>query len=104
MSVSRVDLLVVPDCANHDGAVTLIAEALDQSGCVDTPVIIHVIATEDEGRQWDFAGSPTFLIDGVDPFPSAPSTGALSCRIYPTGTGLPSLAELAAALRGSAVS
>lgn len=49
-----------------------------------------------------FAGSPTLLVNGVDPFPTtAPATG-LGCRYYRTETGLdaaPSVEQLVTALR-----
>ena len=56
----------------------------------------------------DFAGSPTILIDGRDPFGAGQWSGALSCRLYPTPEGLagsPTIAQLRAAItRRNAVS
>lgn len=34
-----------------------------------------------------FKGSPTVLIDGVDPFGSGKESVGLSCRLYKTETG-----------------
>lgn len=44
-----------------------------------------------------FRGSPTVLVDGVDPFPDDSRPVGLSCRVYRTETGLagsPSLDQL----------
>lgn len=49
-----------------------------------------------------FAGSPTLLINGVDPFPTLEPTTALGCRHYRTDAGLdaaPSVEQLVTALR-----
>lgn len=49
-----------------------------------------------------FAGSPTLLINAVDPFPATAPTTRLGCRYYLTETGLdaaPSVEQLITALR-----
>jgi hypothetical protein len=47
-------------------------------------------------------GSPTLLVDGVDPFAAAHQAPSLSCRLYTDETGgicgAPSLAQLRTAL------
>lgn len=48
-----------------------------------------------------FTGSPTVLIDGVDPFPDDSRPIGLSCRVYRTENGLkgsPSLEQLRKAI------
>jgi hypothetical protein len=51
-------------------------------------------------------GSPTLLIDGVDPFAAPGEPASLSCRLYrlPDGSldGVPSLDQLRAALDAAA--
>jgi len=49
-------------------------------------------------------GSPTLLIDGVDPFPAADTGSEPHCRLYLTSTGLegaPGIDDLRAALERS---
>jgi hypothetical protein len=53
-----------------------------------------------EADELDFRGSPTLLIDGIDPFDATGPTG-LFCRVYRTDAGpegAPSLNQLLAAL------
>ena len=57
-------------------------------------------------RERRFAGSPTFLIDGVDPFAEPGRPTGMSCRIYRDTAGhrgnLPPLAELIQAIHQAA--
>ena len=49
-----------------------------------------------------FTGSPTILINGIDPFAQPQQTPGLACRLYPTPdgpAGVPSLPELRRALQ-----
>ncbi len=59
------------------------------------------MATEDEAERLRFRGSPTILIDGVDPFAEEEAPFGLSCRIYQTDRameGSPSVTQLLDAL------
>jgi len=50
----------------------------------------------------DFHGSPTVLIDGVDPFADWNAPIGVACRVYATPAGLdgaPSVEQLCAILR-----
>lgn len=98
----KIQLLVVPDCPNTTLALTLVRSALERTG-IAAPVTVTLILTEHDSVHCNFGGSPTFLIDGHDPFmDSMPSTG-LACRLYPTTSGLagvPSLDEMCHALYG----
>lgn len=49
-----------------------------------------------------FAGSPTILVDGRDPFPTPATSRGLSCRLYATpdgAAGSPTVDQLRAAVR-----
>ena len=101
----EVELLVVPDCPNeawaHDLAVAALEE-LDLDIAVTTTVIADVAVARTRG----FGGSPTFLIDGRDPFAEPDTSAGLACRLYQTTSGLagvPTLDQLTSALRMSAV-
>lgn len=99
----RVELLVVPDCPNEAPTHERLRLALDDAGRFDTSIIVHTVTEDVLGSVPAFAGSPTVLIDGVDPFAGqATQAATLSCRIYrSTGevSGAPSLDELRRVVR-----
>lgn len=49
---------------------------------------VHVVWTPEQAAALSFAGSPTVLVDGVDPFPSDGGIGELACRVYPVAERL----------------
>lgn len=64
-------------------------------------VKLEQVETPQQAKDLDFRGSPTILIDGVDPFETSGPAG-LSCRVYRTDAGLegaPSLDQLVAVLK-----
>ena len=93
-----VELLVVPHCAGAAPAREMLRAALGHAGLPGGDIRVTVIADERQAQQRRFAGSPTFLIDGVDPFAESGQPVGLSCRVYRAtsghGSNLPSLAEL----------
>lgn len=94
-------MLVVPGCPNATGAHALAREAARQAGIADVVTKVTVVGTDQAARRRGFAGSPTFLVDGIDPFAVPATATGLTCRVYSTATGLaglPELAELRAAL------
>ena len=91
-------LLVQPDCPHIEVARARLGEAASSFTGVNISEIVQtpdVLAFR--------GGSPTFLIDGHDPFPSLSSTGGL-CRLYSTPIGLqgaPSIEQLRAVIGGA---
>ena len=64
---------------------------------VDVTVEYQLINTVQEAETHQFHGSPTVLINGVDPFAEAEAPIGLACRIYQTEGGLagsPSIKQL----------
>ena len=62
------------------------------------------VETPADAEQLGFQGSPTVLIDGLDPFSEKDAPVGLSCRVYRTERGIegaPSVEQLEAALRRS---
>ncbi|MFU8839832.1 MAG: thioredoxin family protein [Nitriliruptoraceae bacterium] len=45
------------------------------------------IETPEEAERLGFAGSPTVLVDGVDPFATGDEPTGLACRVYATEEG-----------------
>ncbi|PRW62021.1 DF family (seleno)protein [Actinopolyspora mortivallis] len=97
----RVELLCSPDCPNRQPARERLDEALAALGVAEAVVETRSVATHEDAEALRFPGSPTFRVDGHDPFPVEGATGGLSCRIYhtPDGpAGVPTVAQLVRAL------
>lgn len=85
----RVELLVVPDCPNEAPAYQRLRRALDETGRTATPIAVRTVTEATVGSVAAFAGSPTVLLDGVDPFAGQASPGAgISCRVYRSEDGM----------------
>jgi SAM-dependent methyltransferase len=101
----RVELLVVPDCPNRPVAAARLRQALDAAGLRDTGFDTRTVTSLAEAQRIGFAGSPTILINGRDPFADPERVPGLSCRLYRTASGLtsaPDLDELSAAVARAA--
>ena len=73
----RLEVLHVPDCASLKPLLERLARVSD------LPVITHEVSTDTEALARGMAGSPTLLIDGIDPFASSDDCACgLSCRLY----------------------
>jgi hypothetical protein len=99
----KLEVLHVPDCPN-------LAPMLDRLGqATDLPVSTRVIDSDADAARFGMAGSPTLLINGVDPFSSGSNGGdcvcTASCRLYRDETGeivpAPSVEQLHAAIHGA---
>src|SRR5689334_4711262 len=77
-------LLTVPDCPNAAGFEERLAAVL--AGRPDT-VRRREVADEQEAAQAGMHGSPTLLINGVDPFVVAGQVPGLACRLYRDAAG-----------------
>lgn len=100
----KIEILVVPDCPHTEPAAELLRRALNDVGLRGATVTTRVVTGQGEAEQLGFTGSPTFLIDGHDPFVEAGRPAGLACRVYrtPEGlSGLPSLDHLRQALTGA---
>ena len=93
-------VLAVPDCPN----VLLLEERLAQvlEGRRDVTVSRQVIADQDEAARRGMHGSPTILVDGMDPFAEPRQPASVSCRLYRDGNGqvdgAPSVSQLRQAI------
>ena len=100
-----IELLVVPECPGADEAREVLRIALNDIGLAETPFSVVVIDTDDSARARGFAGSPAFLVDGVDLFANAEADGSMACRVYSTPDGprnVPALRDLRKALNEEA--
>ena len=94
----RLQLLYFPECPHWRLAEERLSEVAERLGL---SIEHQLVTTEEEADRVSFCGSPTILIDGVDPFAESDQAIGLSCRIYrtPDGyAGLPTSEQIAAAL------
>lgn len=82
-----VALLYFEGCPNWRETDERLREAIACSGLTVTPTYVTVETAEDAERL-SFRGSPTVLVDGVDPFADAAAPVGLSCRVFETPDGL----------------
>jgi hypothetical protein len=98
----KVQILHVPDCPNTAVLAGRLEETL--TGRRDVLIEHHVVHDQAEAALRGMTGSPTLLIDGVDPFTVTGQQPSLSCRLYideqGARSGAPSVEQLRAALRG----
>jgi hypothetical protein len=78
----RLEVLHVADCPNLSPMLQQLAEA------TDLPVTTIQVDTDADANHLGMAGSPTLLLDGVDPFTRAGECNcSVSCRLYRDETG-----------------
>jgi hypothetical protein len=94
MNAMDVELLVVPDCPNESVALSVLSLAFDRIGLTTQSVRTTVIASQEQAEMRGFVGSPTILVDGVDPFGVAGQSPAFACRVYITASGLSGMPPL----------
>lgn len=101
-----IELLVVPDCADEAAALDLLTRTLSELGLADGQVAVRVVGGREPADELGFVGSPTFLIDGRDPFGEPGRDPGPACRVYrgPEGalSGLPDIRALREALKRAA--
>jgi hypothetical protein len=83
--VVEVTLLSFDDCPNWRRAADLIERLAREHQ--DVTVSYRIVNTDSDAQQLGFVGSPTILIDGVDPWATSDAPVGLSCRIFATPDG-----------------
>jgi hypothetical protein len=98
-----IEVRYVAGCPSLTVTRQRLALALDAVGHCDTDVRFRLVRTAEEAQELGFPGSPTVLIDGIDPFAKTAAAVGLSCRLYRDGaasSGSPSVEQLTDALAG----
>jgi hypothetical protein len=96
----RVTLQYFEGCPNWKYTEAHI-EALEAEG-FDLIFERQLIESLEKAEEVGFRGSPTVLIDGIDPFADPDAPVGLACRVYKTDggyAGSPSLTQLRTALQ-----
>ena len=81
----KVTLLYFDDCPNWVEADQHLI--LLQAEIPDLETVRQQVETPEDAERLGFRGSPSILIDGVDPFADPDAPVGLSCRIYTTPSG-----------------
>ena len=93
----ELTVLAIPGCPNVPVLQQRLAEVL-----ADWPGVTlqwRVIADMAEAARWRMHGSPTLLVNGLDPFAEAGTGPALACRMYRAEDGSLDGAPSVSALR-----
>ncbi|MFE6903530.1 alkylmercury lyase [Streptomyces sp. NPDC057717] len=102
MSRMRITVLTVPECPNAPLAMERVTAALAGRAAEVELMEIHDLT---QAVELGMNGSPTILLDGVDPFAPAAAAASVSCRLYRdadgTLAGAPSTTALREALSGT---
>lgn len=100
----RLQVLHVPDCPHAAVLVARLAHLLASRAEVEQ----RVVRDHNEAVTLRMRGSPTLLIDGIDPFAVPDQPASLSCRLYRDENGslasAPSLRQLHQALGSGGIS
>lgn len=68
---------------------------------LDVDLNYQLVDSPETAERYGFHGSPSILVDGVDPFATADTQVGFACRIYKTEAGMaeaPSVEQIAEAL------
>lgn len=89
-----VTVLAVPGCVNGP-----LLEKRLRAAAPGVRVVRRVVGDEGEAAALGMRGSPTLLVDGVDPFATGHEPFSVSCRLYRQEDGSVAGAPPVAALR-----
>jgi hypothetical protein len=97
--MTTVRLLYIDGCPNWRDADARLRLLRTEAGF---ELEHHRIETAEDAERLVFRGSPTVLVDGVDPFADGAVVGGLACRVYETPDGKqgsPTIEQLRTALK-----
>ena len=92
----KIQLLYFDGCPHWSLLEERLTQALDSID-ESTPIERVRVNSQQSAEHMHFAGSPSILVDGTDPFGSPPSAIGLTCRVYSTPNGpagSPTVAQL----------
>jgi hypothetical protein len=98
-----VRLLYSGDCPNWRIAKAHLRAALADIGADPSEIVYEEVTTPKQAAAVGFGGSPTILVDGVDPFAQPDDPTGVACRTYQTpegARGAPTVDQLRAVLAG----
>jgi hypothetical protein len=93
----ELTVLTVPECPNGAIMLELLAGFLAEHP--DARLARRVVKDEADAVRLGMHGSPTLLVNGVDPFAAPGTPASVSCRIYRDRAGRSAGSPSAGALR-----
>lgn len=93
----EITLQYFDDCPNWRVADDRLRQALSDLGRGDEAIRYQPVETPEQAEGVGFGGSPTILVDGVDPFADPGGPAGFACRVY-AGDAAPTVAQLRLAL------
>jgi hypothetical protein len=93
-----ITLLHVADCPNLSLARDRVIEAAERAG-LDVRVEERLVHGLSDAAELGFPGSPTILVDGVDPFADTDLAPSMACRLYGTDEGVQGAPSVEALVR-----
>ena len=88
-------------CPNWEVLDQRLAEVVNDRS--DVRVIRQLVETPEDAVRLGFHGSPTVLVDGIDPFADERTNVGLACRMFRTPAGIagsPTVEQLREAISG----
>ena len=88
-------------CPNWEVLDQRLAEVVNDRS--DVRVILQLVETPEDAVRLGFHGSPTVLVDGIDPFADERTHVGLACRMFRTPAGIagsPTVEQLREAISG----
>ncbi len=104
MRALKITIQYFEGCPHLELAERRLRKALTDLGREDAEIAYQRIDSPDEAERIDFHGSPTFLVNGSDPFSGRELPASWGCRIFQTeegAQGAPSVAQLRHVLRSA---
>jgi hypothetical protein len=98
-----IEIRYFDGCPNWVETEALVKRVAGEIG-IEASVTYKLVETQEDAERLAFRGSPTLLIDGVDPWDSLEAPVGLSCRVYRSEVGFsgtPTETQVEAALRGT---
>ena len=74
-------------CPHWEVAEQRLRTALERVGRGGERINHDLVATAEDAERLGFIGSPTILVDGLDPFATGGEQPALACRVFSTPEG-----------------
>ncbi len=97
--VMELTLQYFEDCPSWQVAEDRLRQVLAELGRPEQEIRRQRVETPEEAERLDFGGSPTILVDGIDPFADPDGPAGYACRMY-DGDAAPTVMQLRAALAG----
>jgi hypothetical protein len=82
-----LQLLYFDGCPHHSVAEERLRSALARVGREGEEIRAVLVETPEDAERLGFIGSPTILVDGLDPFATGGEQPALACRVFSTPEG-----------------